>query len=350
MERKISYYLGQNGYLKMLTTMMEFTVFFKKETGFISMILLVDMEKNPYITEEAVKDVKQKAIWRFRDQGIDEIHPMVWVITPSPEQAFRLGERESFFWILDSNAQRLIIPEGKAEDFYGIKGQLEKWLTADFQPENGEAIAYSSAGRPVVRFRDKPFINDGIFCICLIAFTFYTLFGDVLYNYGRLSILDVQHGQWYRLISCMFLHGDMSHLAGNMIMLMFLGNIMEKEMGHIKYFITYFSAGIAGGIASLCMQYIQLMEGVPNPGSIGASGAIFGMMGGLLWVLICNKGHLKDLTFFKILFLICYTLYGGLTSVGIDNAAHIGGLLTGFIVTILLYRKKKKPEEREECP
>ena len=69
MEKKISYYLGQNGYLKMLTNLSGFTVFFKKENGFISMIELVNMDADPYVTEDMVYSVTQKARWRFVDQG-----------------------------------------------------------------------------------------------------------------------------------------------------------------------------------------------------------------------------------------------------------------------------------------
>ena len=80
--------------------------------------------------------------------------------------------------------------------------------------------------------------------------------------------------------------------------------------------------------------------------SLGASGAIFGMIGGLLWVLLRNRGKLEIMTVPKILFLISYSLFSGFTGSNIDNAAHVGCLFSGFILAILLYRKKrKKPQE-----
>ncbi len=353
MEQRISYFLGQNGYLKMLTTLSEFTIFFKKESGFVSMVELVNMDKNPYVTKESLKDVKQKAIWRFRDQGIDEVHPLVLCISSDMEKAASLGEGEYFYWIVDKENGQLIIPEGKAEDFYGMKSVVEGWLTADFDSSmKAEAGTYQPGGRQIKSFMDLPFINHGIFSINMIVFTFCTLMGDVLYNYGKLSLPEVLAGDEYRLISHMFFHADMSHLAGNMIILFFLGEILEREMGHIKYFITYFGAGIGGAVASLYMQSEQLAAGMKVAGGIGASGAIFGILGGLLWVLIRNKGRLAGLTSMKILFLICYALYGGLTSPRVDNAAHIGGLIAGFIFTAILYNKRKqsvqKLQEREE--
>lgn len=347
MEQRISYFLGQNGYLKMLTTLSEFTIFFKKESGFVSMVELINMNKNPYVTKESIKDVKQKAIWRFRDQGIDEVHPLVLCIASDMEKAASLGEDEYFYWIIDKENKQLIIPEGKAEDFYGMKSMAEGWMTADFDSSmQTEKAAYQPGGRQIKRLRDMPFINHGIFSINMIVFTFCTLMGDVLYNYGKLRLPEVLAGEEYRLISHMFFHADISHLAGNMIMLFFLGEILEREMGHIKYFITYFGAGIAGAIASLYIQSEQLAAGINVAGGIGASGAIFGILGGLLWVIIRNKGHLAGLTSIKILFLICYPLYGGLTSPRVDNAAHIGGLIGGIIFTIILYRKKRSGQKQ----
>lgn len=348
MKNRISYYLGQNGYLKMLTNLSEFTIYFKKENGFVSMVEVVDMKENPYITEDMLHGVVQKALWRFKDQGIEEIHYLVLVLTDDLERAEVLGEREYFFWMIDNEAKKLFIPEGKAEDFYGMKGQIEEWLKADFdQGALEQEASYGADGRRIKKFREQPLVNHGIFLINVIVFTFCTLSGDLLYNYGRLRLLEVESGQWYRLITSMFLHGDMSHLTGNMIMLFFLGNIVEKELGHTKYFILYFLSGLAGGFASLFVQSARLQMGMELVGSIGASGAIFGMLGGLLWLLIRNKGKLAELSFTRVLFLVCYALYGGLTGTNVDNAAHFGGLAAGFFLAVILYRKKRR-KEREE--
>jgi rhomboid protease GluP len=348
MEKRISYYLGQNGYLKMLTNLSEFTIFFKKENGFVSMIELVNMEENPYITEDLLHNVTRKAHWRFLDQGCEEIHDLVLVLTKDPQSAIVLGERQRAFWIIDTVQNRLLIPEGKAEDFYGIKELIEQWLTADFDEAELEDVLYQADGRRVIRLKEQPLINQGIFLINLLVFTFCTLSGEMLYNYGRLSLQETLNGQWYRIFTSMFLHGDISHLAGNMMVLFFLGNIVEKELGHIRYFILYFISGIAGAMASLWMQSIRIMYGEEVVGSIGASGAIFGMLGGLLWILIRNRGHLAEMSLLRVLFLVCYALYGGLMSSNVDNAAHFGGLAAGFFMAVLLYRKKKKPKEREK--
>ena len=350
MKRQISYYLGQNGYMKMLTNLPEFTVFFKRENGFISVVELVDMEENPYVTQDIVHDVTQKLTWRFVDQGAEEVHCLTLVVATDQERALALGGQSYFFWVIDKEQKQLLIPEGKAEDFYGFKELLETWITAEFDEQQaGESVAYGVNGQPIRNLRSQPLVNHGIFVLNVLVFTFCTLVPDVLYNYGSLSYEGIfQKGEWYRFLTCLFLHGDMSHLVSNMLMLFFLGNIVEKELGHFKYFILYFGAGIAGGAASLYMKHLEILNGLEAVGSIGASGAVFGMMGGLIWILIRNKGKLAELSLMRVLFLIFYTLYGGLMSTHVDNAAHFGGVLTGFVAAILLYRKKSRPEKKEE--
>ena len=78
-----------------------------------------------------------------------------------------------------------------------------------------------------------------------------------------------------------------------------------------------------------------------NPGivSAGASGAIFALIGALLWLVIRNKGQLEDMTTLKMCVLIAYALYNGITSKNVDMAAHLFGLLGGFLAAIALYRK-----------
>lgn len=350
MEKRISYYLGQNGYLKMLTNLSEVTIFFKKENGFVSIVEVIDMDINPYMTEDILYEITQKTQWRFMDQGYTELHHLVLVLTKQPERALPLGEREWFFWIIDSKRRKLLIPEGKAEDFYGMKEQLTQWMQEEFDSESAqEASVYQANGRRIKSLKEQPLVNQGIFLLNVLVFTFCTLSGEVLYNDGRLSLAEVLSGQWYRIFTSMFLHGDMAHLIGNMITLFYLGNIVEKELGHIKYFILYFLSGTLGACASLWMQAQELAAGKQVVGSIGASGAIFGMLGGLLWILIRNKGRLREMTLVRALFFVCYTLYGGLMSENVDNAAHFGGLAAGFLLGIVLYWKKKKPEGREEC-
>ena len=80
--------------------------------------------------------------------------------------------------------------------------------------------------------------------------------------------------------------------------------------------------------------------------SAGASGAIFGMVGALLYIVLINKGRLEDITLRRLGFMVILSLYLGYTSTGVDNMAHLGGLVSGFVLAAILYRKRNKYKSR----
>ena len=345
MKKRLFYFLGQDGFLRMNTSVPEFTIFFKKETGFVSTVILADLDENPYVTTDQVVSVRNKVKWKFMDQGMEEVHTMVLAISEAVDRAVLLKDENPFFWVIDSKQSELVIPTGSAEDFYGMKGLIETWLRADFDQSVSEESYYQADGRQIKSFKQQPLVNHFVFIANVIVFTLCTLTGDLLYNYGRLTMQDVTNGEWYRMITCLFLHGNVTHIASNMMMLFLLGNVVEKEMGHLKYFILYFGSGLAASGASLYLQSVHLALGEEVVGSIGASGAIFGIMGAFLWILIRNHGRASNMSFVRVLFLVCYCLFGGLTEARIDNAAHFGGLFAGILIAVLIYRKNKHKKE-----
>ncbi len=345
MKEKLFYFLGQDGFLRMNTSVPEFTIFFRKETGFVNTMVVADLMENLFITKELVQSVRNKVRWKFIDQGVEDVHSIVLVISNDYEKALALRDDNPFFWVIDDQTGELRIPDGCAEDYYGMRDRIDAWLHADYQAEKKRNEYYQADGRKIKSFREQPLVNHFIFITNLIVFTLCTLTGDLLYNYGTLSLQEVMDGQWYRMITSLFLHGNVTHIASNMIMLFLLGNVVEKEMGHIKYFILYFGSGLAGSCASLYMQSVHQANGEMIAGSIGASGAIFGIMGGFLWILLLNHGRASNMSLVRVLFLVCYCLFGGMTEERVDNAAHIGGLIAGILIAILIYRKQSTKKE-----
>ena len=153
---------------------------------------------------------------------------------------------------------------------------------------------------------------------------------------GMYEPLIVQEHEYYRLFTSMFLHFGMSHLLNNMVLLGALGWNLELETGKIKFLIIYLVSGLGGNLLSL--YYDQSLPLGERAVSAGASGAIFGLMGALLYVVIANRGRLGRLSGRGMLFMIALSLYYGLTSTGVDIWAHIGGLVCGFILSVILYR------------
>ena len=148
----------------------------------------------------------------------------------------------------------------------------------------------------------------------------------------------VEKKEYYRLFSSMFLHFGFEHLMNNMLMLAVIGWNLELEIGKVKFLIIYFMSGFCGYVLSACYEIVSGDFAV----SAGASGAIFGIIGALLYVAIRNKGRIGEISGRGILFMTALSLYYGFTSESVDNSAHIGGLITGFLLAVLLYWKRKR--------
>lgn len=148
-------------------------------------------------------------------------------------------------------------------------------------------------------------------------------------------------GDWWRLITNIFLHGGPMHLLANMYGLLFVGIFLEPRLGKTKYAIVYLATGIFASIASLWWHNATV--------SVGASGAIFGLYGVFLALLLTNslpRGFSKAFLTSTLIF-VGYNLLMGLSG-GIDNAAHFGGLLSGLIIGLILFPQIKQQTEEQE--
>ena len=181
-----------------------------------------------------------------------------------------------------------------------------------------------------MRKKPKAVCTVGLIIVNIAVFMVLSLLGDtengyfMLHHGAMYEPMILENQEYYRFFTCMFLHFGMQHLANNMLVLFVLGGRLERTTGKLKYLLIY----LLGGEQSV---------------SAGASGAIFGLMGALLYVVIANRGRLGDLSGKGMMLMVLLGLYCGMTSTGVDNLAHIGGLVCGFILALILYRKKKKP-------
>lgn len=154
----------------------------------------------------------------------------------------------------------------------------------------------------------------------------------------------VQNGEVYRLFTSMFLHFGIEHLVNNMLVLFVLGSRLEQVIGKLRFLFIYLAGGIAGNIFSLILELRNQDFSV----SAGASGAVFAVMGAMIYVVIRNKGWLGDLSMRQILVMAAFSLYFGFTSSGVDNAAHIGGMIAGFVLAVLIWHPRKKRDQQME--
>ena len=187
------------------------------------------------------------------------------------------------------------------------------------------------------QFKKISSVNTALIIINIILFLILDFFGflisgDVLLEKGTvIPLLVTEGGEYYRLFTSIFLHFDIRHLLNNMLVLFVLGEKLENCLGHVKYLLFYILCGIGANLISL---QFYLKSGELFTMSAGASGAIFGVIGGLIWIVYRNRGRIGDMNSRQLVLMAILSLYLGFTSTGVNNAAHVGGLAMGIILGI----------------
>lgn len=178
----------------------------------------------------------------------------------------------------------------------------------------------------------KPIVTYSLIFICILVFILMYVLGNgstdnyTLLVFGANVDTLTKNGDYYRLFTSMFLHIGILHLLCNMYSLYIIGKEVENVFGKVKYLIIYLLSGIAGSILSLAFNH--------NTICAGASGAIFGLLGALLYFGYYYRTYLGATLTRSIIPVIVLNLIIGFTSSGIDNAAHIGGLVGGILLAM----------------
>lgn len=326
----------RNGYNKVPSNLPEFTFYYRRENQGTVVIHVIDYRQGVYISEDQFDHLKQKITEFMHGKGEQEVHLLTLILCGDMRKAKQLSVGESFCWMIDTENRRLIIHENQVDDFYGWKGILEDFLLNPDEPaEKEKVIGHFDIDPDKTWIRKLPWVTICLVAVNVIVFLICTFTGRMLYNKGALGVMMViEDKSYYRIITSMFLHVDTGHLFNNMIILYFAGEIVERKMGHLLYAVLYFLSGIAGGVFSMGFE---LLSG-DYISSVGASGAVFGVEGALLLLIILHHGKLGSVTLGRMIFVILFSLYCGFTSTDVNNAAHIGGVLMGFALAAVFWR------------
>ena len=224
-------------------------------------------------------------------------------------------------WLADKSA---------ADKFVAV---LPKRKTTDFRPQ---AKADAEFGPKLIAQSPRVPITVALVAINTLVFVASLLAGaEWLIPVGKMQIAwgsnfgpYTTDGEWWRLLTSLFIHFGIAHLVLNMIALVMFGPLVERLYGSVNYLLIYILAGIAGSLASISWR--------PDINSAGASGAIFGILGALLAAQLRAKDTfppdiLRPIRNTALVFL-ALSLYAGFRYKGIDNAAHLGGVTTGFLI------------------
>lgn len=182
--------------------------------------------------------------------------------------------------------------------------------------------------------------------ICILMYVIVGVYGNNFFNFdanvlakfGANNILLVKNGEMWRLLTCAFLHVGLIHLVVNMYSLRVIGPSVEGLIGKGKFVFIYLISAISASLMSLVFVDSNIV-------SVGASGAIFGLMGALLYFGYHYRLYLNDAIKTQIIPVILFNLIMGFMMPGIDNGAHIGGLIGGYLATMAIGIKNKSEKK-----
>lgn len=188
-------------------------------------------------------------------------------------------------------------------------------------------------GREKFMKNRKPIATYALILINVIVFILMYLLGNgsedtqTLINFGANYVVLTKAGEYYRIITSAFLHIGIFHLLINMYSLYIVGTQVEYFYGKVKYLIIYFFSAIMGSLFTVVLSSA-------NTVAAGASGAIFGLLGSILYFGVKYRGYIGNSLINQIVPVVILNLIIGFTTPGIGNAAHIGGLIGGYLISM----------------
>jgi membrane associated rhomboid family serine protease len=178
-------------------------------------------------------------------------------------------------------------------------------------------------GAPI---KEKPTVTYVLIAVNLAIFGLAWMSGlDAAISQWGMWPAGIAQGEWWRLFTSAFLHGGFLHILFNMYILFIVGAPLERLMGHLRYGVLYLAAAFGGAVASYAFN-------AANTLSVGASGAVFGIMGAFAVAGFKLRYDIK-----QILFLVGFNLVIGFVLTGVDWKAHVGGLVTGVLIAAVFF-------------
>ncbi len=272
-------------------------------------------------------------------------------------EAHRRWVRDVWYLIEDEAlGTRLFVPPGAAEDFYGIRKGLDNFVrengvnvmlpgTEESNEEYDRAPVKEKAdGSREINVQKKeknvPWITVGMILINLLMFGMKNLGMYNSEDYSLTNGILQESDQWYRFFTYMFLHESELHLMNNMLMLYAAGSLIEGMINRVYFTLLYFVSGIGGGFLSV---WYHTKAGQPYY-SLGASGAVYGIMGAILAVMILTGLWRIKTVFIRIIIVLLLLFATGAAGGRIDVMDHLGGFVSGMILCglyVIMWRPAK---------
>jgi len=339
-------YLSKNGFFPLTSNVSDISALVKFENNLLNILQIIDYKKDLYLDKTQYQEIKESLRAAFKDKRVSEIHILSLILADNFDKAATLGEEDAFCWIVDKQTADLIIEESKQPDFYGIKTLIQDFLMKwKENPDGFEELQEESVSVPtkkqkvVAYFKNAPYITLGIIIINLLLCFGCIVNPSLFYENGSISLTYIENGEWYRLITAVFLHGSLDHYFSNMLLLYFMGDMLERRVGSVKYLFIYLASGVIGNLVSCLHEYITGSYYI----SFGASGAVFGIIG-MLFYMVLRRQETIRISVLSMTFMVAYCIYSSFVGEHINVAAHLGGLLGGMLLMVVFERRRKSHE------
>ena len=200
--------------------------------------------------------------------------------------------------------------------------------------------------KQLIRSNEFPYVTAGLILVNVVYFIITAVGGNLsntVYLLSRgadFSPYVFEGHEYWRLLTSMFLHFSLRHLAGNMLYLGLLGYSYERIVGHMKFFLIYMLSGIGSGVVSCAYHQLSGQYTV----SAGASGAVYGLIAMVIYLMyIARKRTGSARLMYRVAVMLVFLFYSNFVNGrGVDVAAHIGGLLFGILLSLLFLPYKKQ--------
>lgn len=366
---KLKKYFSDRGFNEVNLHTPDMDLFYIPTGGSASLIWIISEEARSTMDKAAYERYYGKIKQSFQSKNFLYINTLTLFLTSECRQAMSIAEGTAF-WVVDEKYGRLVIYENQPDDYLGIRLAVEQFVSFLTAERVREADALRQAEEERIRREDYmdsvrqkqygysggvqfnnrteavkrsddnkklPYVALTLVIINVLVLFLVNLAGkstglDYWLDDGAVSWFNVfLDGEYYRLFTCMFLHAGIDHVLGNMLALYFIGGQFEQLVGHARFLVVYILGGLGAGLFS-CSYYYWIGE---YSRSIGASGAVFAIEGAYIMYYLLKKDELTGDNRINGVGLIVYAAYAlisGMANTGVDNAAHLGGLIAGSLI------------------
>ncbi len=331
MRNSISDALICENYKTMHTNLTAMSFYTKTDKNKIDIVVVYDADLQS-IDPQVYKDVLKQIGVQFGNKGLQPEFTS-FILCESLSTAALLCEGESYndrrYAVIKPDEDIVLLEFQNDREDYHVAA-IRRWQSApdDVVKQQRRKMRRLNKDYPI----ELAPCTIALVAVNLIVAFILMFFGDsndpeFLYNNGGLNWDRViNHHEYYRLFTSMFMHSGIEHLVGNMVSLLMIGGFLEKRVRWLKYILVYFTSGILAGIASV----IYNMSNGEDIVSVGASGAIFGVIGAVVAVFLMDLRTSDIQNLRRLLIYVCLSLLAGMSAT-VDNAAHIGGFVSGFL-------------------